>query len=146
MSPFRSLDPLSTRQLFFSLRYACLGSSELTAGYCSHFYHHRSTSYLLCLQVGRESFHCRDDWFAPGFYVADVKVLFEFLNYGMSIAGYVLLLFMLTSRFVNLIYDFKFSAGGDLSMCMLDDLVNNPAPGIGCNSYQAAAAFCAVSW
>jgi len=66
--------------------------------------------------------------------IVAITVLFEFLNYGMSIAS-----------FVNMIYDFKFSAGS-LSMCMLDDLVNNPAPAVGCKAYRGATAFCALSW
>jgi len=67
--------------------------------------------------------------------VVAATVLFELINYGMSIAS-----------FVNMIYDFKFSAGGNLSVCMLDDIIDNPAPSVGCNSYRAAAAFCALSW
>jgi len=67
--------------------------------------------------------------------VVAMTVLFDFVNYGLAIAS-----------FVNLIYDFKFSAGGESDVCRLNDLVNNPAPLVGCNSYRAAAAFCAVSW
>ena len=63
----------------------------------------------------------------------------------MSIASYIQIIAILIYRFVNMIYDFKFSAGS-LSMCMLDDLVNNPAPAVGCKAYRGATAFCALSW
>jgi hypothetical protein len=50
-------------------------------------------------------------------------------------------------RFINLMYDFGFSAGKKLSdVCRLDDTVNNPNPSLGCDFYRASLAFDVLSW
>jgi len=68
--------------------------------------------------------------------VVAMTVLFEVVNYGLSIAS-----------FVNLIYDFDFSTAGVMeSVCGYGDTINNPNPVIGCQFYQAGVAFTAVGW
>lgn len=49
-------------------------------------------------------------------------------------------------RFVNMMYDFQFSAGKRDDVCQLSDLVNNPNPELGCNFFQASIAFSAFTW
>jgi len=67
--------------------------------------------------------------------VVSLTVLFEFLNYGSSIAS-----------FVNMVHDFQFGEDKKGDVCALDDFVNNPNPVLGCNLYQASIGFSAFCW
>jgi len=68
--------------------------------------------------------------------VVTATVFSEFMNYGLAIAG-----------FINLMYDFKNQPAGMLDqVCTVDTTMKNPNPILGCQFYQAAVAFMAVSW
>ena len=50
-------------------------------------------------------------------------------------------------RFVNMMYDFQFSAPGKYDqVCQLADPINNPDPIVGCRFFQAGVSFAAISW